>query len=161
MPQTLFEKKLSSVEEIVVKWTEIIKSYPNIHWIFTVSPVRHWKDGVRENNVSKGVLHQSIHELLKLDRVSYFPSYEIVMDELRDYRFFKNDMLHPNDVAIDYVWEKFTETYFSSKTNGVIGEVEKLNRMLAHRMMGDNASEMEKFEALLEKQKEKVNLLLA
>ena len=87
--------------------------------------------------------------------------YEIIMDELRDYRFFKNDMLHPNDLAIDYVWEKFTETYFSAKTNGTIGEVEKLNRMLAHRVMGDNALEIEKFEALLEKQKEKVNLLLA
>lgn len=160
MPQSNFTKELSSVNEIVTAWSEVVKKYPHINWIFTVSPVRHWKDGVRENNVSKGVLHQSIHDLLEIDNASYFPSYELVMDELRDYRFFKNDMLHPNELAVDYVWERFCDTYFSDRTKQVIAEVEKLNRMSAHNVMNSDAEESKLFLLELEKQRAKVELLV-
>ncbi len=158
MPQSEFTKELSSVSEIVTVWTEIVKQFQHINWVFTVSPVRHWKDGVRENNVSKGVLHQSIHQLLELENVNYFPAYEIVMDELRDYRFFKHDMLHPNELAVDYIWEKFGNTYFSKQTQQIISEVEKLNRMRAHNVMNPETSEV--FMKEVEKQKTKVEKLL-
>jgi hypothetical protein len=160
MPQSDFSKELSSVSEIVSTWTDIIAKHPNINWIFTVSPVRHWKDGVRENNVSKGVLHQSIHQLLELPNVNYFSAYELVMDELRDYRFFKKDMLHPNDLAVDYVWERFCDTYFSDKTQQVISEVEKLNRMISHKVMNVDSDESKLFLEELEKQHAKVELLV-
>lgn len=160
MPQSDFSKELSSVSDIVSVWTKIVEKYPNVNWIFTVSPVRHWKDGARENNVSKGVLHQSIHQLLELENVNYFPAYELVMDELRDYRFFKNDMLHPNDLAVDYIWEKFIDTYFTDKTKQVIAEVDKLNRMAAHKVLNLNSDESKLFLKELEKQKTKVALLV-
>ncbi len=160
MPQSDFSKELSSVEEIVNIWKDLITKYSHINWIFTVSPVRHWKDGVRENNVSKGVLHQSIHQLLELENVNYFPAYELVMDELRDYRFFKNDMLHPNDLAVDYVWEKFSDAYFSDKTKLVVSEVEKLNRMQAHKVMKVGTEESKLFVEEVEKQRAKVDKLI-
>lgn len=160
MPQQDFVKELASVNQIIKSWSSILSSYPHINWVFTVSPVRHWKDGVRENNVSKGVLHQAINELIKIDNANYFPSYEIVMDELRDYRFFKSDMLHPNEIAIDYVWEKFMESYFSEKTKVTLTEVRKLNKLMSHKVMSNDSEEVRKYEELLSKQKVKVDLLL-
>lgn len=141
MPQQIFTKKLSSVEVIVNIWRDIIARYPHVQWVFTVSPVRHWKDGVRENNVSKGILHQAIHELMKIENVSYFPSYEILLDELRDYRFYKDDFLHPNELAISYIWERFQETFFSKSTQNLVKLVAQYNKMKLHKVMQDNASE--------------------
>ncbi len=160
-PQQIFTKKLSSVEVIVNTWREIIARYPHVEWVFTVSPVRHWKDGVRENNVSKGVLHQAIHELLDLDNVSYFPSYEILLDELRDYRFYKDDFLHPNELAISYIWERFQETFFSKSTQNLVQLVAQYNKMKQHKVMQENTSEASVFNEkikTLEKELKQVGL---
>src|ERR1700741_453436 len=113
LPQKEFSKELISTEEIVTSFnrtfTQLKTNNPQLNILFTVSPVRYIRDGIVENNLSKSILLQSVHELVKQhDNCFYFPAYEIVNDELRDYRFFKEDLVHPNEMAINYVWEKFT-----------------------------------------------------
>jgi hypothetical protein len=159
--QELFEKRLFTTEEILVVWKELVNKYPAVQWVFTVSPVRHWKDGVRENNVSKGILHHVIHELLNEANVHYFPAYEILLDELRDYRFYESDYLHPSQEAIDYIWKKFRKTYFSQETEGVVRKVEKLNTAQEHQLQFPNSAESKKFLASLSSQKKEVEALLA
>lgn len=115
---TLFTKRLLEIDEIVGIWSELILQMLEKKIIFTVSPVRHSKDGLMENNMSKSILILAIRELLKLfpNQCFYFPSYEIVVDELRDYRFYKNDLVHPNEMAVNYVWEKWCECFYDLKT---------------------------------------------
>lgn len=160
MPQDLFEKKLYSSSDIFDKWLQIVRKYDHIHWIFTVSPVRHWKDGVRENNVSKGVLHLVIDELIKETNVTYFPAYEILLDELRDYRFYKSDYLHPNDEAIDYIWTRFKESCLSESTHALVEKVERLKTSENHQLLFPQSAESKRFLVNLEKQKMEIKTLL-
>jgi hypothetical protein len=114
--------------------TEIKKLNPDIHIVFTVSPVRHWKDGPVNNQLSKSVLILAVHELVKrFSFVSYFPSYEIMMDDLRDYRFYADDLFHPNQLGIDYIWLKFRNTFVSEKAIEISEKIDKLNKALAHK----------------------------
>jgi predicted DNA binding protein len=114
--------------------------------IFSVSPIRHWKDGAHENNVSKSTLLLAIDELQKqFKRVEYFPAYEIQMDELRDYRFYASDMLHPSDVAVDYIWSRFSETYFDERTTRMKKEFEQLAADLSHRPLHPDSEEYKAF----------------
>lgn len=159
--QEQFDKKLFSVDEIVGSWKSIVTSHPNVQFVFTVSPVRHWKDGVRENNVSKGVLHLVVDELLKESNVSYFPAYEILLDELRDYRFYASDLLHPSEEAVEYIWQKFRETYFDSRTNDLVNKVEKLEASKKHKLMYPESVESRKFLNTLEKQEKEIERLLS
>lgn len=106
-----FSRRRLSVDEIVRTWMSIMEKYPNKRWLFTVSPIRHIKDGLHENQLSKATLLQAVEQL-----GDYFPSYEIVLDELRDYRFYSDDMVHPSPIAINYVWERFVETYCTPQT---------------------------------------------
>ncbi len=161
MPQELFEKKLFGVEEILVEWKNIVSNLQHVHWVFTVSPVRHWKDGVRENNVSKGILHQVVHELLKEQNVSYFPAYELLLDELRDYRFYKGDYLHPSDEAVAYIWQRLGETCFSPKTQDLVVKIEHLEVAKNHRLMYPASEERKKFLKNLESQEAEVQELLS
>ena len=122
---------------------------PNLQLIFTVSPVRHLKDGIHENNLSKASLLLAIEKMVgTYADASYFPAYEIVMDELRDYRFFKEDMAHPNEQAVKYVWEKFAETYFTTPTRELCKEIDGVKKMLQHRPM---FPETDAFTAFIEK----------
>lgn len=139
IPQKEFDKELLSISEIINCLQSTIDAVlsvnSNVQFIFTVSPVRHIKDGFVENNVSKAHLLTSIHQII-LDNKSvanYFPSYEIVMDELRDYRFYKEDLLHPNTTAINYIWEKFITTWFSSSTEKIMQKVTEINKGLSHK----------------------------
>lgn len=136
-PGTMFDKQLISVEIIVSYWKEILgklqQRNPNLKVVFTISPVRHIRDGVIENNRSKARLLQAVEELSLLENVDYFPSYEIVLDELRDYRFFKEDRIHPTDEATKYVWNRLSELYFSEQTKNVVAEFSKVRKRLAHR----------------------------
>jgi GSCFA family len=115
----------------------IEKVNPNCRFIFTVSPVRHIKDGFAENQRSKAHLIAALHQLLEVPpsgaEGAYFPSYEIMMDELRDYRFYSEDMLHPSQMAIDYIWERFFENYISSDSFSTMQEVSTIQKGLAHR----------------------------
>lgn len=151
VPQKEFTKELLSKEENEKSLKNIISLIhsvnPNVNFIFTVSPVRHIKDGFFENNVSKGNLISSTYKIVNyhLSIANYFPSYEIVMDELRDYRFFEKDMLHPNQLAIDYIWEKLSYAFFSNKTIEINKEVDVIQKALAHKPFNADSNAHLKF----------------
>ncbi|BCY28391.1 GSCFA domain-containing protein [Flavobacterium okayamense] len=151
VPQKEFTKELLStkqIEESLQNIVTLIHSInPNVKFVFTVSPVRHIKDGFFENNVSKGNLFSAIQNILshRAESRCYFPSYEIVMDELRDYRFFEKDMLHPNQLAIDYIWEKLSFAYFSSETVKITHEIDSIQKGLAHKPFNPNTESHLKF----------------
>lgn len=141
VPQKQFKKQLLSPEEIKNSLEKIIEKIASVNKkakiIFTISPVRHIKDGFVENQWSKSnliaALHQTLHsENCKL-QTFYFPSYEIMMDELRDYRFYAEDMIHPNQTAIDYIWKRFSETWISEEAFSVLQEIESIQKGLNHR----------------------------
>jgi hypothetical protein len=139
LPASLFERRRLSVAQIVDEWSLLIQRFtnfrPGIRFLFTVSPIRHWKDGAHENQLSKSILLLAIEELQTLfpRNVHYFPSYELILDDLRDYRFYAEDMIHPNTMAIDYCWEKFDQTYFDEETRLISAQWRALSKALTHR----------------------------
>jgi hypothetical protein len=150
LPAKEFVRRRLTVEEIVSQWQSIIERMPNKHWIFTVSPIRHVKDGLHENQLSKAILLQAIDELLSrfsssIYCLDYFPSYEIVLDELRDYRFYAEDMVHPSKVAVDYIWERFVETYMSAETCEEMRVLHQLWRDRNHRFLHPESEEAKAF----------------
>ena len=133
-----FNRKLLTVEDILKNYKTLIHKLlrfnPQLKIIFTVSPIRHWKDGAEGNQVSKAILLLSIHQLLKkFQSVSYFPAYEIIMDDLRDYRFYADDMIHLNSVAMDYIWERFNETYLDKEASGIIQNIDPILSAIRHK----------------------------
>lgn len=119
---------------------------PDIHIIFTISPVRHIKDGFPENQWSKANLITAVHESVKgKTNTSYFPSYEIMMDELRDYRFYTEDMIHPNQIAIDYIWERFTEGNIANEAHAIMNEVDSIQKALQHRSFNPDSDQHKAF----------------
>ena len=138
VPAKDFVRKKMTVQEIVSAYHQLIpqlqKFNPNIHLIFTVSPIRHWKDGAHENQLSKASLLLAIDEICSLyPNTSYFSSYEIVMDDLRDYRFYAEDMLHPNSLAINYIWDRFKECFMEPDTLLLMKEIEKVVQASKHK----------------------------
>lgn len=138
VPNVQFEKRLLTAEDTEGALAEIMRLVrqinPKIQFVFTVSPVRHTKDGFTENHISKGNLLQAIYNLKQNDnKWYYFPAYEIMMDELRDYRFFAADLIHPNALAIDYIWERFSTQMMTPHTIHIMGELQSLQRVLQHR----------------------------
>lgn len=111
---------------------------PTVRFIFSISPVRHKRDGFIANQHSKSVLFVALHQLLQQNKAMYFPAYEIVMDELRDYRFFSDDMLHPSELAIAYIWDKFIFHFFNTSAQQAIKEIESVNKLLTHRPLHQN-----------------------
>ena len=139
-PAAQFRRYRLDVIETVKRWEKLLSRLweinPRLHVVFTVSPIRHWKDGAHENQISKSVLFLVIENLLKKfekGSVDYFPSYEIVMDELRDYRFYASDMVHLNDSAVDYIWERFSDVLITKDSRDIMSRVEKLRRATRHR----------------------------
>jgi len=122
--------------EFILSTVELLKELkPNIKIILTLSPVRHSKDGFVENQISKSILLLAIQEIVdENDSVFYFPSYEIMLDDLRDYRFYAEDLVHPNKIAIDYIWEKFVETYCTEDCIKLMKEIEKISKGRQHRV---------------------------
>lgn len=162
LPANHFVRRRLTVEEIVKDYSILVeklsKLFPKMKLIFSVSPIRHWKDGAHENNVSKSILLLAINELQqKFPLVQYFPAYEIQMDELRDYRFYAADMLHPSDVAVDYIWKCFSETYFSDVTQKMKKEMEQLLGDLSHRPLQPDSEEFILFQNSVEKRKLKIS----
>jgi len=159
-----FKKRLLSIEEIIEKAQDFfstLKSFnPNIKLIFTISPVRHLRDGFIENNQSKAVLHLAIKQLIAQNNfVSYFPAYEYIIDDLRDYRFYTKDLLHPNSLAIAYILEKFDSCYFTKNTLAQIKEIEKVNHSLAHKVKHKNTKAFLMFQENLFQKIEKLEQL--
>lgn len=151
VPQKEFTKELLSIHLIEESLESIISLMhsvnPNCKFIFTISPVRHIKDGFTENTLSKAHLIAAIHKTINhyTSPISYFPSYEIMMDELRDYRFYAEDMLHPSQTAIDYIWIKFFENYISESEFGLMNEICSIQKGLKHRSFNPNTASHQKF----------------
>ena len=156
VPQNNFEKEILTITDIkksIQNTIDLIeKVNPNCKIIFTISPVRHLKDGYVENQLSKSNLIVALHSASEIQNFTkeYFSSYEIMMDELRDYRFYSEDMLHPNQVAIDYIWEKFVESSVSNDALSIMTEVEAIQRDLAHRPFTTASESYQKFQYQLE-----------
>ena len=157
IPQKKFLKELLSVSEIsesLARSISLIKSInSDAAVIFTISPVRHLKDGFIENTQSKSHLIAAIHTLVNKQDVSYFPSYEIMMDELRDYRFYAEDMIHPNKTAINYIWRKFIDTWFSEETKSIMKEIDEIQKGLLHRPFHEDSKLHQQFLLKLEQKK--------
>ncbi len=143
IPSEQFVSEMLTVDEIVTLWTEQLDKlhllFPQLQIVFTISPVRHWKDGAHGNQVSKSILFVAVDKLLK-HKVApqYFPAYELVMDDLRDYRFYNDDMLHPSTSAINYIWEAFTRCYLDNYTISTWKEVVKIKKAFYHRFNIDS-----------------------
>ena len=138
IPSDKFHKKLMHPEDILAVLDNLIHRLfmfnAKLRIIFTISPVRHLRDGFIENNRSKAILIQTVHHLVeKFDGLYYFPAYELVIDDLRDYRFYAEDMVHPNYLATDYVWEKFSAACIDSSSRGIMEEINRINAAKAHK----------------------------
>ena len=159
IPAKEFERRKLGVEDIFVQWAKLlnrIEDYnPNLKIIFTVSPVRHWKDGAVQNQLSKSTLILAIHQLKKIfENVEYFPAYEIMMDDLRDYRYYADDMLHPSNVAIEYIWDYFKQTFFDKKTININDEVNQVIQAENHRPINPDSINHKKFIENLDRKRE-------
>lgn len=148
LPADRFTRRRLTVEEIVAAWQPIIERYPDKHWIFTVSPIRHIKDGLHENQLSKATLLMAVEHLtaeggLTAERsysgaviqrsVQYFEAFEILLDELRDYRFYADDLVHPSSLAVNYIWERFVDTFCTPQTRNEMTLQHKRWKQTQHR----------------------------
>jgi hypothetical protein len=164
VPQKQFKKELLSVDAVYSSLKNIVELIgsvnPKASVVFTVSPVRHLKDGFIENTRSKSHLITAIHQCVSdFDKnAEYFPSYEIMMDELRDYRFYNEDMIHPSQLAISYIWEKFKTVWISEEADRIMSQVDTVQRGLKHKPFNPKSEAHQKFLKNLEA---KINTLLA
>lgn len=139
LPEKMFDRQLLSVGEIVAEWKGLLLSLweqnPELKILFTVSPIRHWKDGAHGNQLSKATLLLAIDALQKEfpEHTAYFPAYEIMMDELREYRFYADDMLHPSTTAIEYIWERFTGSMLSPDSLSILKEWKDIQKAINHK----------------------------
>ncbi|PKR80341.1 hypothetical protein CW751_10845 [Brumimicrobium salinarum] len=144
-----FEKRLLSVDEITIQWKHVIEKLENensIKVIFTVSPVRHTKDGLIENSRSKAILLNAVHQLKdNYKNVDYFPAYEVMIDEMRDYAYYKKDGIHPNDIAIDEIWNRFKVTFFTPETDEICKEYDKINMLFEHQSIHPESTAAKQF----------------
>ena len=157
IPAAQFETELLAVNDIVDRWVSLIDRLPefnpDLKVVFTVSPVRHWKDGAHGNQVSKSVLFLAVEELQKHQSgPGYFPAYELLIDDLRDYRFYSDDMLHPSSSAIEYIWEKFSGAYFDIETVNLQNEILKITNACNHRFLTGSVTKKKAFAQKMLKQ---------
>ncbi|SEW53205.1 GSCFA domain-containing protein [Chitinophaga arvensicola] len=153
VPAGNFYKRLLTVDEIVTALDNMMHRLffrnRKINILFTVSPVRYIRDGVVENNLSKAVLLQAVHHLVnKFNRLFYFPAYELVIDDLRDYRFYKEDLVHPNELAINYVWEQVVKTAISAGSQELLHSIADINRAARHRPFNPESAAHQQFRRL-------------
>lgn len=134
LPAECFTRRRLTAEEIIAAWQPIIERYSNKRWLFTISPIRHVKDGLHENQLSKAVLLQAVEMMSnQYSAVSYFPSYEIMLDELRDYRFYADDLVHPSSLAVNYIWERFIDCFCTPQTRNEMSIQHKRWKQTQHR----------------------------
>lgn len=150
IPSSEFTHELLTVSDIVKLWDDQLNRLRTLNRdlkvIFSVSPVRHLKDGAHGNQVSKSVLFLAVEELLKHEsNPGYFPAYELVMDDLRDYRFFENDMLHPSDSAVEYIWDAFTHCYFNNNTLALWRDISGITKAVSHRIQSQPGRQVKLF----------------
>ena len=157
LPARQFDREFLSVEQSEDCLAKMLQAHPNKQFIFTVSPLRHLKDGLHENQLSKAALLLSVDQVCKqFDNAHYFPAYEILLDELRDYRFYKEDMVHPTEQAVRFIWERFTDFAIDPKEKPAMKAAAELKQMLQHKPLFPESEAFKKFE--LQKE-EKINEL--
>ena len=152
LPARQFDREFLTMEQSADCLAKMLQAHPDKRFIFTVSPLRHLKDGLHENQLSKAALLLAVNQVCtKFDNAHYFPAYEILLDELRDYRFYKEDMVHPTEQAVRYIWERFTDFVIDPKEKPAMQAAAELKQMLQHRPMFPESEAFRKFEALKEK----------
>ena len=162
IPAKEFDRFLLSPKSIIKEYSQLMSDLlvanPELQIVFTVSPVRHIKDGLAENQRSKSTLLHAIHELVAQfsNSAHYFPAYEIMIDDLRDYRFYDDDLVHPNKQGIKYIWEIFQESALSKEAREIIRELEPLLRDRAHRPLHTTTSNYQKFSEQVKKKEENI-----
>ncbi len=154
-PENEFERRLVNIEEIVAKWERLLNALkrfnPHLRFIFTVSPIRHLRDGLTANQQSKSTLILATHRLIeKQDSAFYFPAYEILMDDLRDYRFYEANLTHPNEQAISYIWKNFQKMFFNTATQQIVQQMENFSKRLKHRFRNPDSPQAQEFKAQTE-----------
>ena len=153
VPQHEFERKMASVDEMVKELDAMLTALhefnPALRVILTVSPIRHIADGLDTNSLSKAQLRVAIHEVMAghHEYCDYFPAYEIMLDDLRDYRFYSSDMVHPSDVAVEYIWQAFQATYLDDRSALAVARCERIHKRLQHRPMSANRETVDRFNA--------------
>lgn len=151
LPDSCFRRRRLTVDEIVEEYSRLLRDIwmvnPQLKVVFTVSPIRHVRDGLHANQLSKAVLLLAVERLHEMfpQSVSYFPAYELVLDELRDYRFYADDMLHPSPMAVEYIWEKFKQACLSETALKVAEECGKIQKALAHKPFHPGSLEYKRF----------------
>lgn len=145
IPANQFVRRRMTVEEIVATWQPLVEAMPDKKWLFTVSPIRHVKDGLHENHINKGILLQAVEQLTKQSGCNYFPAYEIMLDELRDYRYYAEDMVHPSSMAVEYIWQRLVETYMTADTQAEMKTLHQLWRDEHHRFIHPDSMEAKRF----------------
>ena len=149
VPQKEFSKELLSLQEIIGSLENIITKVQEVNkdavLVFTVSPVRHLRDGFVENTHSKSHLISAVHQITDDKKICYFPSYEIMMDELRDYRYYDRDMVHPNEIAVDYIWDRFKKVWIDEEADVVMDKVEQIQKALLHKPFNPNSEQHQQF----------------
>lgn len=151
LPEKDFVRRRLETDEItedyILLLDELISLNPKIKILFTVSPIRHVRDGMHANQLSKSVLLLAIDRLMQRypQATFYFPSYEIILDELRDYRFYADDMVHPSSLAVNYLWERFSETFFCPETQALIKECATIRKAIAHKPFHPESEEYKRF----------------
>ena len=147
LPARLFDRFCLSVPATVTVLSDFVKKHPDKQFIFTVSPLRHLKDGLHGNQLSKSALLLAVDQVCEqFGNAHYFPAYEILLDELRDYRFYKEDMVHPTEQAVQYIWERFAEYAIDPKEQTAMKAAAELKRMLHHRPLFPESEACKKFE---------------
>ena len=151
LPGQLFNHKRLSISDIVNEWKLLLsilfEKNKQLHVIFTVSPIRYWKYGAHGNQISKSILLLAIEEIQKIypERTGYFPAYELMLDELRDYRFYAEDMSHPSTTAIQYIWKRFTETYMEQPTQQLLAEIKDILKSIGHKPFNPQSESYKQF----------------
>lgn len=147
LPADRFERTMISADQVYDALSQYVAARPDRQWIFTVSPVRHLADGLHANTLSKATLHLGIEKLVnRYPNAHYFPAYEILMDELRDYRFYADDMMHPSAQAADYIFERFMDFALADSDRPLLKEADKVRGMMQHRIMNEGTAEAIRFE---------------
>lgn len=153
VPQHEFERKMATVSDMAKELDNMLTKLhafnPDLRIILTVSPIRHIADGLDVNSLSKASLRVAIHEAMTrhIEYCDYFPAYEIMLDDLRDYRFYSYDMVHPNDVAVEYIWQAFQATYLDDRSALAVARCERIHKRLQHRPMSANRETVDRFNA--------------
>ncbi|MBR5707669.1 MAG: GSCFA domain-containing protein [Bacteroidaceae bacterium] len=148
LPADRFERTMIDAYQVYDALSQYVAARPGRQWIFTVSPVRHLSDGLHANTLSKATLHLGIEKLVnRYPNAHYFPAYEILMDELRDYRFYADDMMHPSAQAADYIFERFMDFVLADADRPLLAEAEKVRSMMQHRLLNPDTPQSRDFEA--------------